>query len=211
MRVLLLGDSHTVGPYGKALADLFLARGDVVTRVGRVGATASSYLNDGWKRLEGVGDFSAAKAQQYDLAVVTLGTNDAAALSSTFTPQKAAEAVQRLAGGLNAKTVWYVGPPAFSPNAAATYSPAFKQEDLNSRAERLWRTVSGLFGSRTVDSRAGTKSFVREGDIHLGDAGGKAWAAAVFQRVQAGEFPTWIVVGGVTAAAIAAFWFFKRR
>lgn len=212
MRVLLLGDSHTVGPYGKALADLFAARGDAVTRVGRVGATASSYLGDGWKKLEGVGDFDAAKLGQYDLVVLTLGTNDAAALSAAFSVQKAAEAVQRLAGSIKAKAVWYVGPPAFSTNAAASYNPVFRQEDLNSRADRLWREVSRLFGSRTVDSRASTKAFVRETDIHLGDAGGKAWAAAVFQRVQAGGFPTGVVVGVVTVAAVVAtIWYFKRR
>jgi len=211
MRVLLLGDSHTVGSYGKALADLFAARGAEVVRVGRVGATASSYLGDGWKKLEGVGDFDAAKLGQYDLAVVTLGTNDAAALSSSFIAQNAAEALQRVAERLNAATIWYVGPPAFSANAAASYNPVFRQEDLNSRADRLWRAVSGLFGGRAVDSRPSTKAFVRESDIHLGDAGGKAWAAAVFQRVQSGGFPVWAVVGVTVLATAVAIWFLKRR
>lgn len=200
MNVLLLGDSHTVGSYGNALTTLFTNTGANVTRLANVGATGSNYLLGKYQN-----DYAAVAKQPFDVAIITLGTNDAAA-SDSVTPAKSAEVFKKLADGLNAKQVWYVGPPAFSDNAARTYNKVFAGpgKDLNTRADAVFKAAQALFGDRAIDPRSATAPFTQEKEIHLGQAGGAAWAAAVFARVQAGGisggsgwFTVALVVGGL--------------
>ena len=181
MNVLLLGDSHTVGSYGNTLTSLFTNTGANVTRLANVGATGSNYLLGKYQK-----DYAAVAAQPFDVAIITLGTNDAAA-SDSVTPAKSAEVFKKLADGLNAKQVWYVGPPAFSDNAARTYNKVFGApgKDLNTRSDAVFKAAQALFGARAIDPRSVTAPFVQEKDIHLGTAGGSAWATAVFAKVRA--------------------------
>lgn len=185
MKVLLLGDSHTVGSYGKTLKALFEREGHVVDLVGRIGASANSYLTGGWKKLSGVGDFDAVRSQSYDLLVLSLGTNDAANMAAGSAPaaQVAAAKLKQLADAVQATQVVYVGPPAFSGTAALNYNPVFKVENLNSRAERLWQATAPLF-SRALDPRSATQPFVSLTDIHFKAPGGEAWAAYVYDAVK---------------------------
>ena len=220
--VLLLGDSHTYGSYGKELERLFDAAGFTVTRVGWVGARADHYLKSTQDKigLGGTGDWSTAKGKHYALAVVTLGTNDAAILPTGGSASSAASKIRELANGLDADVVWYVGPPAFEAGVSRTYAAAFKTDDLNARADRLWTATAPLF-DRTIDSRAVTKPFVSSSDIHFGPKGGKAWAQAVFDTVSTGGGSTGLSTAGssssvgVVLALIAlgsvAFLWFKRR
>lgn len=205
MNVLLLGDSHTVGPYGNALTTLFTNTGANVTRLANVGATGSNYLIGKYQK-----DYAAVAKQPFDVAIITLGTNDAAA-SDSVSPAKSAEGFKRLASGLNARQVWYVGPPAFSDNAARTYNKVFAGpgKDLNTRSDAVFKAAQALFGDRAIDSRSVTAPFTQPTDIHLGQAGGSAWAAAVFAKVRSssllssdggGGSALWtlaLVVGGV--------------
>lgn len=204
MRVLLLGDSHTVGTYGTKLEQLFRARGDDVVRVAHVGATAGNYLSSGKYSAE----FDGLRGQRFDVAVITLGTNDAAA-SDSVSPTTSAERFRALADGLNAGVVWYVGPPAFSDNAARTYNPAFKGEgkDLNTRAAKVFDAARDVFGSRAVDSRPLTQAFVQRTEIHLGPQGGAAWAQGVFDRVSSGGSGAggWFVAAVLGVAAYLAW------
>lgn len=217
MNVLLLGDSHTHGTYGQTLEGLFKARGDTVTRVGVVSVTAGQYLSGNWKKLTlgRTGDFDDAIAGSYDLAVISLGTNDAAGMGADAS--KTAQTIKTLAERVKAPVIWWVGPPAFSDNAARTYNPVFKTEDLNSRAERLWKAASPLFEPRAIDPREATKSFVEQSDIHFKPAGGKAWAQFVFDRVLAtpaaskGSVSYLPYLGLGLALAGGWFWWSKRR
>lgn len=196
--VLLLGDSHTVGGYGNALTTLFTNTGADVTRLANVGATGSNYLLGKYQK-----DYNALRSKPFDVAIITLGTNDAAA-SDAVSPAKSAEVIKKVADGLNAKQVWYVGPPAFSDNAARTYNKVFAGpgKDLNTRADTMFKAAQALFGDRAIDPRPVTRPFVSETDIHLGTAGGTAWATEVFARVKAGDSSgSWVlaaiaVVGG---------------
>ena len=187
MRVLLLGDSHTFGTYGSTLETLFRDTGNDVLRVGWVGATARSYLTGTQERigLGGTGDFAAAVSQPWDVVVLTLGTNDAAALPAGGKATSAAQNIRALADKFGGSVVWYVGPPAFSEKAARTYNPAFASESLIDKADRLWNEPAPLF-ERSIDPRAATAPFVKDGDIHFGPKGGKAWATAVFDTVSQG-------------------------
>lgn len=176
MRVLLLGDSHSVGPYGQELEALLRSAGHEVTRIAWVGAAASHYLKGTEKQigLGGTGDYASAKRQSYDLAVVSLGTNDAAGGA----PKTAAANIQSLFGQLNAGRKVWVGPPAFSRSAASTYNPAFLKKDLNARSADLYEAMRSS-GLETIDPRAATQPFVSTKDIHFNAPGGKAWARFV--------------------------------
>jgi lysophospholipase L1-like esterase len=223
MNVLLLGDSHTVGGYGSELERLFKGRGDSVTRIAHVGAAAGDYLTGKY-----AGEYAAAKAKPFDIVVITLGTNDAAA-SDYIAPSKTAERIKALADGLTSRATWYVGPPSFSANAARTYNKVFAGEgkDLNTRAAKVFDAVRGAFGARAIDSRASTLPFVKATDIHLGPQGGAAWARVVFDRVSGAPLaPGAPVPGGLVSSssaggagvapllllgAVAAFWWWRRR
>lgn len=182
MKVLLLGDSHTVGPYGQALAKLFKGAGAEVTVVANVGASAGNYLPGG--KYAAQTPSRATNPLGFDVAIITLGTNDAAA-SDSLPPATSAARIKNLANALPSSNVWYVGPPSFSENAARTYNKAFAApgKDLNTRAGAVLNEAFKLFGARTIDSRAATKPFVSQRDIHLGPQGGEAWAQMVFQKV----------------------------
>ena len=189
MNVLLLGDSHTVGGYGSELERLFKANGDAVTRVAHVGAAAGDYLTGKY-----ASEYASLRGRPFDVVIITLGTNDAAA-SDYISPSKTAERIKALADGLTSRSTWYVGPPSFSANAASTYNKVFAGpgKDLNTRADAVFRAVQNVFGSRAIDARPSTAAFVKQTDIHLGPQGGAAWAAEVFR--QASGSPPSVVRG----------------
>lgn len=184
MKVLLLGDSHTVGSYGQSLAKLFKDAGASVTVIANVGASAGNYLPGG--KYEAQVPSRVSDPLGFDVAVITLGTNDAAA-SDSVSPATSAKRFKALSDALPSTNVWYVGPPAFSDNAARTYNPIFAGpgKDLNTRAAAVLNEAFKLFGSHTIDSRRATQPFVSQKDIHLGPQGGAAWAQEVFKKVMA--------------------------
>lgn len=205
MNVLLLGDSHTVGPYGQSLAKLFREAGADVTVVANVGANASNYLPGG--KYEAQVPSRVTNPLGFDAAIITLGTNDAAASDSVL-PATSADRFKQLAAALPSKNVWYVGPPSFSDKAASTYNPAFAGpgKDLNTRASAVLNEAFKRFGAKTIDSRRVTQTFVNANDIHLGPAGGAAWAREVFTKVSAKkeDLPTNVTtLSSVTSSPVA--------
>lgn len=211
--ILLLGDSHTFGAYGVPLERMFSKAGWKVTRVGYGGISASGFLNGSyktWSKSKKVGDFDTAIAKTYDVVIVTLGTNDAAAQNANSDSSAASKAadIAKLASMVRAKSIWYVGAPAFNPVSAANYAgnPAYKVEDLNSRADRLWKAVSPMFPGKAIDPRDVTRPWTKDLDkvtfkgkpapeIHLGPKGGEAWASLVFDTVVSGEAGLAVGVG----------------
>lgn len=184
MKVLLLGDSHTVGPYGQALAKLFKDAGASVTVVANVGASAGNYLPGG--KYASQVPSRVTNLLGFDIAIITLGTNDAAASDSVL-PATSADRFKALANALPSSNVWYVGPPAFSDSAARTYNPIFAGpgKDLNTRAAAVLNEAFKRFGAKTIDARRATQPFVNAKDIHLGKQGGDAWARMVFEKTMA--------------------------
>lgn len=206
MRVLLFGDSHTVGSYGETLERLFCESGHDVVRVAQGGASAVSLLPTG---VHSAKLAEAVMRGPYDLAIITLGTNDATN-SSAVSVSRSASALRELADLLPASDVFWIGPPAFSGQIASTLYPVFASEDLNSRAQRLWLEASPLFPSRAIDPRLATLPFVSTSDVHFGRAGGQAWASFVFDSVasapsklmaSSSSWTPWLL-GGLTAAAV---------
>lgn len=244
MRVLLLGDSHTHGSYGSALESLFKKAGHTVTRVGWVSANAQHYLNGTYKKLKlgHTGDFDAdVKGKSFDVAIVSLGTNDAAGAGSDAASRAAAANIKKLADSIRATKVYWVGPPSFDPDAARKYNASFATDDLNARAARMWSAGSDLFGTNAIDPRPATKAFtgtmkptakMPKGDIHFQRAGGEAWAKFVFAAVLpadvaavekvreksstpastgGGTFPVLPIVGGALVLGLAVLWFRAKR
>lgn len=220
MKILLLGDSHTHGDYGKALEALLTQAGHSVTRVGWVGANAGHYLSGAWKKLTlgGTGDFDAARAQSYDRVVLTLGTNDAAAIGSGSDGTDRAQAIRKLADSLRATSIFWVGPPAFDPKPARTYNKAFATFDLNARADRLWKATAPLFPGKAIDPREATKPYALASDIHFDARGGRAWAKFVADTLAQGVVPTsgggipkGVIVAGVgLLVGVGALWWWAR-
>lgn len=220
MRVLLLGDSHTVGPYGQALKRMFEQAGASVTVVANVGASAGNYLPGG--KYASQVPSRVSNPLGFDVAIITLGTNDAAA-SDSVSPATSADRIKALAKALPSSNVWYVGPPAFSDKAARTYNPAFAGpgKDLNTRAAAVLNEAFKRFGSKTIDSRRVTQPFVNPSDIHLGKQGGEAWAQMVFGKTmaKAPDLPSkGDGVGKVTSSPLAwvvggllLWWAFRPR
>jgi len=182
-RILLVGDSHTVGTYGTALEAALKAAGATVQRIAHVGARAADYLGKGKYAAE----LGAAK-KPFDIAVVSLGTNDAAFLPTN--KGKLASQMQAILDASGAPTTWWVGPPSFHPTAAKTYNAAFAKWNLTDRAQAVWDEVSAAFGRRAIDAREATFAFVNPKDIHLGKDGGKAWAKLVAQTLGGGALPS---------------------
>ena len=180
MKILLFGDSHTVGSYGAELESLFRSAGFDVVRLAKGGASAVSFSSIASHRtvLE-----EALARGPYDVAIVTLGTNDASN-SGAVPIERSAAAIRDLADQLPAETVFWVGPPAFSPAIASSLYPSFATDDLNARSQRLWRLASPLFPARAIDPREATLPYVRNDDVHFGVAGGRAWAAFVGESVR---------------------------
>lgn len=223
-KVLLIGDSHSVGYYGSFLKNMFEKAGWDVTKVAREGITAAAYIagrEDRYPR--GKGKLSDVTGTKFDLAIITLATNDAAGIGRPSAAAGVAESIRNLASALNAVDIWWVGAPAFSSNAAKTFNPAFGGGyDLNQRAEDLWQALSPTFGDKAIDPREVTKPFVRQRDIHLGTEGGKAWAEHVYNAVTSSRAPEvpvapvvieqnygWLLLGA--AAIVGVLWWKRRR
>lgn len=218
MRVLLLGDSHTHGSYGSALEALFKKAGHQVTRVGWVSANAGHYLNGSYKKLKlgHTGDFdSDVKGKSFDIAVVSLGTNDAAGTNSESTARAAVSKIKLLADSIKANKVYWVGPPSFHPESAVRYSAVFANDDLNKKSARVWDAGRSVF-QNAIDPRAATAAFVGtmaptkkmpNGDIHFQKAGGAAWAKFVFDSIGGKALPattTLVPAGGKSSAPVAS-------
>jgi lysophospholipase L1-like esterase len=182
--VLLIGDSHSNGYYGVLLKGMFEKAKNTVTKVAHGGISAGAYLAGKEADYPGKGTLADVAGQHFDIAIITLGTNDLGDIKGPDRGGRVAENLRLLASKLNADQVWWVGAPAFSDNAARTYNKAFAKYDLNKRAQVLWEAASPIFGSRAIDPRSATRPFTDEKEIHfLTPEGGKAWAEYVYRSV----------------------------
>ena len=185
LRVLLVGDSHTVGAYGSDLiAALTNAGAKTVSTVANVGSKATDYTTGKYASAfnNAVGDGS-----NFDVVIITLGTNDAAVYG--LNQANTSAAINQIAAAA-APVAFYVGPPSFSATAAGCPStwnsgtaaaPSFPcfNPNLNTTADAVWSAVSPSFNTRAFDSRPATAPFVSQTNIHFGADGYQAWSDAV--------------------------------
>lgn len=161
-RVVIIGDSHSV-QLGPALVDA--AHIDLgwtlVGKISNVGWSTARYLADGtWK--------AQAAAVQPDVAVVILGTNDAAISQQAYAAQlkKMVDEIK----SLGVTDIVWVGPPSV------------QKPDIDARIERIapWQaSFLPQFGVRWVDSRPLTGGGQAADGVHFTRAGYMAWASSL--------------------------------
>jgi lysophospholipase L1-like esterase len=203
-RILLLGDSHTDwSPYGVQLERQLKDLGATVVRMG-IGATAArTWLAgpacrtiSGQRKCHSLDE--ARQLGPYDIAVVSLGTNDAAnsSVGQGDNPAKiraqasiAAKQIKKVADSIPASVVYWVGPPAVKDGRIKWKDPKTSMYHYYPESmEILWSEASPLFGARALDSRPATTPYLNEkwaDGVHLGLEGGRAWASFVIGSIQA--------------------------
>lgn len=209
-RILLTGDSHMDwSQFGVQLEQLLRASGATVVRMAIGGSAAKQWASgsavcrtiDGKKVCHSANDLRAAGP--FDLAIISLGTNDAANASAAnadrkTAAEKAADDVEKFAALVGAKRFVVVGPPTLR-DSLAHYT--------NANMTPLVDVFARRFGSRFIDSRPVPKV---DGDsVHVGRKGGEAWAKFVFDRVSTGGSGG----GGLVVAAlvgVAAYFAWRR-
>lgn len=180
MRILLVGDSHLVGRFGNRLEAHFTGQGDDVVRLAVGGNAARDFLVGRSKQAFA----DVTEGQAYDLAIIALGTNDAANLDAVPLAKVAAN-IGALAKKIDAPRVFWSGAPAFSAQAAVSNRLWASGYDLNERAEDVWQATSPLFGEYAIDPREITAPHVSRTDVHFWNVGADKWADFVFDFVQA--------------------------
>lgn len=192
LRIVIIGDSHTQTGLGGELVPLLEAAGAKVTNVGIGGTSVEQWLRpvacfpgkdkDGCKadtkrtRIADVG--------QFDLVIVSLGTNDGANAAAGGKPNgsfagpwvpKLIQAASRLA-----PRMFYVGPPAMRGT-----QPHYTDANI----QPYFEAARAVLGGAAIDSYTVTKPFVAtSGDgVHLskGSQAAKQWARAAFDAITA--------------------------
>lgn len=188
-KIVIIGDSHVDWSwFGKTLEADLASKGASVTRHGWGGSAAANWIA-GQRifgkqyTLKGV-----AGGGPYDVALVVLGSNDAANAQRasmeggptlTAGVATASQKILQVAGSLSARTSFWVGPPAMG-----TKSPYW----TNGAMDALWKATSPLFGERALDSRPATRPHVATGDgVHMGKPGAEAWTAFVVTEISKQE------------------------
>ena len=192
-KVLILGDSHTGGPFGAELESLMKKAGHQVEVYGCWGATASDFINGG-KNCNSVSFLkSSSSLGPYTLPSVDSIVNSfnpsvvVVALGANFisSPEQSLSLAQKVAG----KTCYWVGPP-LAPDPAYQPDPFYQQ------------FTDSIGNCKLIDSRistqfnfCGTNSCCCNADIHFNRQGtrnaeseavAKQWAKSVFNQVTSG-------------------------
>jgi lysophospholipase L1-like esterase len=182
--ILIMGDSHVDGtPMGITLEKMLTESGASVKRFGWGGSAARTWLAG--KKARGK-QFTVQQVKDggpYDIAIISLGTNDAAnAGVGTQDPAKlTAEAVKavgqikQIADTVGAKDTWWVEPPLMKDTV---------KHYTNFNVNFVRQEGRKVFGERAIDATSvGTPD---SDGVHLYSVGGKAWAKVVHDRVMAG-------------------------
>lgn len=193
-KILILGDSHVANVYslGKGLEKKFESQGAIVERFGWGGSAARTWLRGEPMLGNHYTLTQVSAAGPYDIAIISLGTNDAgnsevltkqqkdSGLASKPLPevrancQTYASQIRQVADSVNAFKVYWVGPPVITGSPNPLYSPRAR--------ELIYQFAAPLFGSRTIRS-----DIPVSGDgVHVTGAA-QDWIDLVFNRVAAEE------------------------
>lgn len=222
-----MGDSHLDwSPFGVQLAAKLRQAGAEVQNMAVGGSSARSWswgapvcrTMGGSTKCVTVEQVRAAGP--HDVAIISLGTNDAANASAAGVDRAAAaaqtaERVRTLARRIGAAQTWLVGPPRTHPS-----NPHYADENMIPVVDAFRATFGDGREVLFIDSRVVPRI---DGDgIHVGPRGGEAWATHVFQRVQTGAlvsgphalmvaFPAITVASALVALGAFVWWWLRRR
>lgn len=170
--LLLIGDSHTVGPFGQTLERLFRDEGWEVETHAIIGRSTSQWADElARKPIPG----------RFDLAVVALGSND-----SGHTDDQETAAASTVMGSVTSRSVAWVGPPCMSV-------------DVSRQAGALRKAVEGN-GWTWIDSERMTRGLQRYADgVHYLPSSGAHWARQVKEVLPSTSPALPLVLGAVSA------------
>lgn len=215
-RVLLTGDSHMEwSPFGVQLEKLLRDSGADVVRMAIGGSAARQWAAggqvcrtmNGERKCLSAADLRAAGP--FDLAIVSLGTNDAANASAgnvdrTRAAEKAADDIETFMRLVGPRDFIVVGPPTLKDRIA---------HYTNANMAPLVDVFARRFSGRFIDSRP--VEHVDGDSVHMGRQGGAAWAQFVFDRLGGrggvSSFAGKNVVGLLVVGALLWFLFKRSR
>lgn len=193
-RVLIIGDSQTVGPYGKTIDELARATGATVSTHASWGASPTWFFNGNetykyWTR-DTTGHQETRMqtatphlnellaAERPDVVVVTMGGNMIAANATQADVTMQVSQIGNAVSASGAQLVW-VGPPKYD---AQKRSP----EVVEQFYQKL-RNIVPEYGT-LIDSRPHIEQYAGTDGLHYSGAQGekiaRQWANGVFQQIQ---------------------------
>ncbi len=202
-KILLVGDSHTSGEFGKNVEALLRKEGSEVTRIALGGMSAYDYVNTPSSNNFGLrGRFEATKAKflaeagkEWDICIIAIGTNDVSAFDSLPNYSTAAANINKMFSKVTkAKQKFWISPPKVHKDASeqAEYTKQSKRKNgttpLNSRVDSLKANASSI-AATMIDSSFIEGSHVRKEiagtiDIHFYGPAAQKWAHGILDRLK---------------------------
>ncbi len=193
-RVLIIGDSQTVGPYGKTIDELARATGATVSTHASWGASPPWFFSGheaykNWSRDSTGQQETQMKAstpllndllaaERPDVVVVTMGGNMIASGASQADVTLQVSQIGNAVSASGAQLIW-VGPPKYDPDK--------RSPELVEQFYQKLENIVPEFG-RLIDSRKHISEYAGSDGLHYsGDKGEKIarqWANGVFQEIQ---------------------------
>ncbi|HEY9841357.1 MAG TPA: SGNH/GDSL hydrolase family protein [Candidatus Obscuribacterales bacterium] len=193
-KVLIIGDSQTVGPYGKTLDQLARASGAKVSTHASWGASPHWFFNGQetskyWTR-DVAGHPDTRKhtetpllnellaAERPDVVVVTMGGNMIAGNASQSEVTSQVSQIGNAVSASGAQLIW-VGPPK--------YDPQKRSPEVVEQFYQKLRNIVPEYGT-LIDSRPHIEEYSGSDGLHYSGAKGeriaREWATGVFQEIQ---------------------------
>ena len=162
-KVLLVGDSHTYGGFGKELAQLLTTAGSSVVRESKIGTAVKYWL----PLLPGL-----LRQHSPEVVIIALGANMRGYPSATGTSAQIRRIVALVKTERPTARVIWIGPPREAKDTDVTLAK--------------FNTIirNGLDASTTFIDSAPYTPVYRGGDgVHYNDATAKQWARGVFNQM----------------------------
>lgn len=194
-RVLIIGDSQTVGPYGQSLDEMARATGATVVTHASWGSSPHWFFSGQptnykyWSR-DAEGNSQTTMGAETpllndllaehrpDVVIVTMGGNMIASNASQASVTQQVSQIGNAVSASGAELVW-VGPPK--------YDPERRSPELVESFYAKLRNVVPEFGA-LIDSRAYIEAYSGNDGLHYTGRRGERiageWAAGVFQEIQ---------------------------
>jgi lysophospholipase L1-like esterase len=192
MKIVIIGDSHSdTFTFGSNLKELLEAKGATVDVMG-VGSSAAYYwlqpktcrIGTNWCR-----KLSDAVGKGYDLAIIALGTNDAANANKAAGKnaarrepllRQAIKDIEKVGGKIAPRMIW-VGPPKMA--ASNDTKSGIFQWYTNDAMNALYAVGLPYFGDRAIDSRPLMPEKLGGDGVHMGKEAYKVWAQGVADKI----------------------------
>ena len=194
-RVLIIGDSHSYGPYGEVLDSHYRKQGLAVSSYASCGSSPSTWVktsqnfkstNCGYWSKDSAGKEIRVKSHKLpsmtealnksnpQLTVISLGTNILASPANITQELKFVEQMINAVKAKGSECVW-IGPPDLSKNP-------FKA-NLAAGVSAIKKTVEQK-GCKFIDSRSHTKYPTGKSDgIHYGAGDSRKWGTAIVAKL----------------------------